>query len=72
MDSEKPHESWEQAMLVDPALVFPRQAGLVNLLQPLQLVLPVLEMLFFSDRKSSYHFPRHLIGFLRMFRITSP
>jgi len=29
-----PHESWEQAMLLDLALAFPWQARLVNLLHP--------------------------------------
>lgn len=59
-------------MLVDPALVFPRKARLVFFFGHSSTCFSVLEMLFLSVRKLSYHFSRHLIGLPWMFGITCP
>lgn len=65
----KPQEPRGQAMLANPAL----EAGLVQFLPPVfYLFSNVGDVLFLSGRESSYHFPRHLIGFPWMFGLTHP
>ena len=65
--SQEPHKSWKQAMLINPALVFPRQARPVHVYSHSSAV----DVFFLYVKVSSYHFSRHLIGFPFMLEITT-